>query len=677
MAKLGKFFEAVLTKAKYYPKDRVAIIYGEEKITWKQLISRINKLANALKKLGIKKGDKVSFLFFNSPQFLESNLAIQSLGAIPVPMNFRYVASEMEFLLNNSDSVVFMFDDDAMNELEKIRDKIPNVKYLIHDGPNTPKDMLNYNKIISEGKDKVIKTDVKPDDVCVIIYTGGTTGRPKGVMLTYENILYNEEAAMAYLGSILPPVEELDLEAFAKNELQRRLLENNLTSTPIPEIFFEDPKFHEKVIVIEMPTQKGPSLPTMTYAIREGKLKPFVGIPPEGKYNGVVTMGVADQARDLADIQPLAYSRIGKIKLMFKLMRLMMKGRIKVTGEDEVAKRLKKAMRERPEEEDISKVIMVPPLFHLASYSVFLISWMIQGSIVVFLKGKRFNPEELLEMVEREQLRQIFLVPTMWKRVLDYLDTTDRKFDLSSVSICLTGAAVLRGKYKQSILKNFPNGVVVDAFGQTEMAPVATMKVDGDPNEIKDHCVGTILEGHEIKVVDEKNNILPEGEIGELCYKGGSVMKGYYKAPDKTKETIDADGYLHSGDLGYVKDGLVYVVERKKECINTGGEKVFPLEVEEILMESPKIDHVAVIGVPDEEWGETVRAVVVLKEGKTMTKDEVVGLVEGKIAGYKKPRSVVFAKEFPLSPVGKVLRQKIREQYGQPEEKAESEAPIS
>jgi acyl-CoA synthetase (AMP-forming)/AMP-acid ligase II len=669
MVQLGKFYEAVMLKAKYYPKDRYAIIYGDEKITWKQLFSRINKLANALKDLGVKKGDKVAFCFYNSPQFLEANLAIQSLGAIPVPMNLRYVASEMEFLLNNSDSKVFIFDDDLMEELQKIRDKIPNVKHLIHDGPNTPSDMLNYNVIIDQAKDKMNKVDLKTSDVCVIIYTGGTTGRPKGVMLTYENILFNEESALAFLAKILPPVEELDDPVFAKNEFQRRALENYISTTATHEVFFEDPKFHDKVIVIENPTKKGPSLPTLTYAIREGKIKPFVGKPPPGKYDGVIMMGLADQTRDLTNLEPLTYSKSisGKMKLIFTLLRLMMKGRITVKGEKDVVKKLKKAMRQRPEEEEINKTIMVPPLFHLASYAVFLISWMFQGSTVVFLKGKRFDPEELLEMIEREQLKQIFLVPTMWKRVLDYLEKTERKFDLSSVYIALTGAAVLRGKYKQSILKHFLGALVVDAFGQTEMAPVATMRIDGDPEDIQDKCVGTILEGHKIKVVDDKSNPLPEGEIGELCYKGGSVMKGYYKAPDKTEETIDKDGFLHSGDLGYIKDGQVYVVERKKECITTGAEKVYPLEVEEVLLENPKIDQVAVIGVPDEEWGETVRAVVVLKGGETMTEEEVIKTVEGKIAGYKKPRSVVFADEFPMSPVGKVLRQKIRELYGQPE----------
>ena len=140
-------------------------------------------------------------------------------------------------------------------------------------------------------------------------------------------------------------------------------------------------------------------------------------------------------------------------------------------------------------------------------------------------------------------------------------------------------------------------------------------------------------------------------------------MKGYYKAPEKTKETIK-DGFLHSGDLGYIKDGLVYVVERKKECINTGGEKVFPLEVEEILLESPKIDQVAVIGVPDEEWGEIPKAVVVLKQGETATAEDIMEHCRAKMASYKRPRSVVFVNELPRNPMGKVLKRVLREQYG-------------
>ncbi|MHA1229901.1 MAG: AMP-binding protein [Candidatus Helarchaeota archaeon] len=669
MVKLGKFIESVVIKARFYPKDRVAVIYGDEYITWKQLMSRINKLANGLKKLGIKKGDKVSFLFYNSPQFLETNLAIQELGAIPVPMNFRYVASEMEFLLNNSDSKIFIFHEDALPELQKIRDKIPNVKYLIHYGSNTPADMIDYEELMASSKDKLIKVNMDVYDTAVIIYTGGTTGRPKGVMLSYDNILSNEEAAISFLAGILPNVDELDLPVFARNELQRRILESQTTTlTGIPEVFFEKyPQFRDKVIVIEQPAKIGPSIPAMTYAIRESKLKAFVGKPPEGKYHGHVYLAIADQARDLANLKPLTYSRWGKFLYTLKLLKLMLKGRIKIEGEKEVVKALKDSIKSKPEEEDIQKTIMVPPLFHLASYAVFLISWIFQGAIVVFPKSKRFNPEEILDLIEREKLKQIFLVPTMWKRVIDYLKSGERKFDLSSVNVCLTGAAILRAKYKKELLKFFKNAVIVDAFGQTEMAPVACMKVDGDINEVKDRSVGVPLVDTEIKVVDENNNPVPEGVIGELCYRSPAVMQGYYKDEKKTKETIDEDGFLHSGDLGYIKDGEVFIVERKKECINTGGEKVYPVEVEEILLDHPKIDQAVVIGVPDEEWGEIVRAVIVPKKGENLTKEEVIKFVEGKIAGYKKPRSVVFVDELPLSPVGKVLRQKIRDMWGKPQ----------
>jgi acyl-CoA synthetase (AMP-forming)/AMP-acid ligase II len=670
VAKLSKIIQAVNIKAKYYPKDRVAVIYGDEYITWKDLMKRTNRVANGLKKLGIKKGDKVAFCFYNSPQFLETNLGIQELGSIPVPMNFRYVASEMEFLLNNSDSKIFIFDDTMLPELQKIRDKIPNVQYLIHDGDNTPEDMLNYEEFLTNSKDKLIKVNVGVDDTAVIIYTGGTTGRPKGVMLSYDNILSNEEAAMSFLAGILPPVEELDLPVFAKNEYQRRVLEANTTSlTGIPEVFFEKyPELEDKVIVIEQPAKEGPSIPAMTYAMREGKMKPFVGKPPEDKYDGKVLMAVADQTRDLANLKPLSYHPWGKLKFTLKVLWLMLKGRVKVEGEKEVKKALSKAMRSKQEEEEIHKTIMVPPLFHLASYAVFLISWIFQGASVVFPKSKKFNPEEILEMIEREQLKQMFLVPTMWKRIIDYLEHTDKKFDLSSMTICLTGAAVLRAKYKRKLLRYFSNALVVDAFGQSEMSPVATMKIDGDEEEVKDRSVGKPLIGTDIKVIDDKGNPVPEGEIGELCYKSKAVMQGYYKDQEKTSQAIDKDGYLHSGDLGYIRDGEIYIVERKKECINTGGEKVFPLEVEEIIIEHPAVEDVVVIGVPDEEWGETIRAVVIPKEGKKVTEEEIMGYVEGKIAGYKKPRSVIFADHFPISPVGKVLRQKIRDKWGQPKE---------
>ena len=141
-------------------------------------------------------------------------------------------------------------------------------------------------------------------------------------------------------------------------------------------------------------------------------------------------------------------------------------------------------------------------------------------------------------------------------------------------------------------------------------------------------------------------------------------MKGYFNEPDKTAETV-RNGWLYSGDLGYFDaDGDLRVVERKKECISSGGEKIFPHEVEEVLLEHPAIAQACVIGVPDEKWGQSVRAVVVAKAGTSLTADAVIAHCEGRIAGYKKPRSVVFAKELPVSPVGKIQRREVKESYG-------------
>jgi acyl-CoA synthetase (AMP-forming)/AMP-acid ligase II len=142
-------------------------------------------------------------------------------------------------------------------------------------------------------------------------------------------------------------------------------------------------------------------------------------------------------------------------------------------------------------------------------------------------------------------------------------------------------------------------------------------------------------------------------------------MKGYYKDEGKTAETM-TDGWFRSGDLGYIDaEGEVRLVDRKNECINTGGEKVFPLEVEEVIHLLPKVEEVCIIGVPDEEWGSTVRAVVQLQPGERLTAEEIVAFCRDQLAGFKIPRSVLFVDELPLSAAGKVLRAKIREQYGQ------------
>jgi acyl-CoA synthetase (AMP-forming)/AMP-acid ligase II len=269
-------------------------------------------------------------------------------------------------------------------------------------------------------------------------------------------------------------------------------------------------------------------------------------------------------------------------------------------------------------------------------------------------------------MVEEEAIAWLLLVPTLWKRCLKNLRARPRKIE--TLRVALTGAAVMPAVYKREILEFFPNALIVDGFGQTEMAPVTTIKVDADMQTVRERSVGTLLQGLEVKIVNDQGEESPDGEVGELWYRGSSVMKGYFHDPEKTEEVLDPDGWFHSGDLAFRGEGgEFYTVERKKECINSGGEKIFPQEVEEILLKHPGVEEVCIIGVPDEEWGESVRAVVMPRAGGELTAEEVISWCMGKMAGFKKPKSVLFAPSIPMSPVGKILRAKVRELYGHPD----------
>ena len=206
----------------------------------------------------------------------------------------------------------------------------------------------------------------------------------------------------------------------------------------------------------------------------------------------------------------------------------------------------------------------------------------------------------------------------------------------------------------------------MDVFGQTEMTPDTALRIDTSPETIKNKSVGRPLSGIKMRIVNEKGEDVPPGSTGEILYQSGTIMKGYYGEAEKTSEVIK-DGWFLSGDLGYMDaDGELIVVDRKGECISTGAEKVFPHEVEEIMALHEMIDSVCVIGVPDDTWGNIVRAVVVLKPGMATSEQEIISWCKDKMTGFKRPKSVVFADAFPMSPVGKVLRNKVREDYGKP-----------
>ncbi|MHA1378250.1 MAG: class I adenylate-forming enzyme family protein [Candidatus Helarchaeota archaeon] len=676
---MGKspFKEFLDIKARFFPKNRVALIHGDREITWKQLGRRVNKFGNALRKLGVKKYDKVAFVFWNGPEFLETHLAIQALGAVAVPLNYMYSYSEYEFAIEHCDAVTLIIDQDVLGEIEKIRPELTKVRYFICKGNDVPSNWLDYEVLISKSKSKNVNIKGKfgENDEALICFTGGTTGRPKGVVLTYNNFISNLEMTTTFLASFLPPISEFEDENFAKNEFQRKMsevMESMGLSSSLVDLDFQK-EFKGKTVVLITETEKGVKLPPMTIATRktkEGLEKPkiFCGVREDIKPDLKMFYTIGEQIRHGAKTLPMRYSKWGRLKMLPKTLKRYLFGGIKFEGEKKLRRAIIKSVINPDPDEEIVPSCFLPPFFHSAAYVSGIVTWILYGQPLIFPVSKKFDVREILELIANQGIRVLMMVPTMWKRLLEYPEIN--KFDLSGLKVAISGGSLFKGKYKKLLLNLFPNALIIDGFGQTEMSPIISLRLDASPEQVVERSIGHEIDGLEVKIVDpESGEEVPEGTTGELMYKSVTVMKEYYKDPGKTKAAF-RDGWFRSGDLGYRKDGELFIVERLKECITSGAEKIFPLEVEEVLMQHPKVEDVVVIGVPDEEWGSAVRAIIIPKKGliphQDITDIEIIEFCRGKMASYKKPKTVVFAEKFPISPVGKVLRAKIREKYGKP-----------
>lgn len=303
-----------------------------------------------------------------------------------------------------------------------------------------------------------------------------------------------------------------------------------------------------------------------------------------------------------------------------------------------------------------SKQLLITPLFHIAGVGNVLISCLVGGLTVIH---RDFNPVAVLETIDQEKINGLFMVPAMWNLVLHVPNIED--FDLTSVIRCSTGAAICPLEVKHKMMKYFHNGGIFDAFGQTEMSPTTTCLLPQDSIR-KTNSVGKPAMNVEVRIVDENMNDVPVGEIGEIIYRGPTVMKEYYKNPEATEEAFRG-GWFHSGDLVRQDDeGFIYVVDRSKDMIISGGENIYPAEIEAALHRHEAIFEAAVVGVPDPKWGESVKAYVVLKPGSSLTVQEVILHCQNHLASYKKPKYVEFLSELPRNTSGKILKRVLREQ---------------
>jgi long-chain acyl-CoA synthetase len=291
------------------------------------------------------------------------------------------------------------------------------------------------------------------------------------------------------------------------------------------------------------------------------------------------------------------------------------------------------------------------PLFHSFGQTVSMNASLGVGATLTLLP--RFDPGEALETMQRDGVTHFYGVPTMYGALLHHPDR--ESFD-TSLRICITGGASM----PVEVLRGFEEAfdcVVLEGYGLSETSPVASTN---HPNmERKPGSIGTPLEEVEMRVVDEDDNPVPQGEIGEIVIRGHNIMKGYWQRPEATEEAMRG-GWFHSGDMARVdEDGYFFIVDRKKDLIIRGGYNVYPREVEEVLYEHPKIREAAVLGVPHDEWGEEIGAAVVLHEGEELSDAEVSEYVKERIAAYKYPRQVWFLDDLPKGPTGKILKREI------------------
>lgn len=305
----------------------------------------------------------------------------------------------------------------------------------------------------------------------------------------------------------------------------------------------------------------------------------------------------------------------------------------------------------------------VGPITHATGGMI--LPFMIRGACNLILRG--FDAKLLLETIEKQKVTHLFTVPTMLNFLMAYPDL--KKYDLNSIRMIMYGASPMPVERIKQALEIF-GPVLIQGYGQTETTSGFTFlsKEDhlfqGNPKKLKRLAsAGLPSPECEVKVVNEKGEDVKPGEVGEIIERGDDSMLGYWRDPELTAETLK-DGWVYTRDMATVdEDGYIYIVDRKSDMIISGGFNIYPTEVENALHMHPAVFEAAAIAVPDEKWGESVKAVIVLRPGMKATEEEIIEHCKQNLASFKKPKSVDFIKELPKNPYGKVLRRKLREQY--------------
>ncbi len=317
--------------------------------------------------------------------------------------------------------------------------------------------------------------------------------------------------------------------------------------------------------------------------------------------------------------------------------------------------------------------LLCAPLYHIAgAMNIMTAIW--SGRKIAILR--QFDPKEWLAAVQDEQVTHAFVVPTMLKQLIDHPEFSN--FDLSSLQNLSYGGAPMAFPVIRKAIEMFPDTTgFVNAFGQTETNSTLSVlgpddhKLNGSQQEIERNLkrltsVGKPLPDVEVGILDDDNKPLAANEIGEVVIRTGRAMKGYAGQESATAALFDEEGWLHTRDMGYLDDdGYIYLVGRKDDIIIRGGENIAPAEIEAVLHAHPAVDEAAIIGVPDEQWGQKIAAFVAVRPGQTVTENELGDFCKARLSSFKKPEDIHFMDELPKNHMGKVLKKELRSQYGE------------
>ena len=505
-------YDHLLRMAASRNPDRPAIIYHDLILTYREVVSMVNSIANGLHSLGLKKGDRICLLLTNRPEYTITFIAAASIGVVVSPMNPAYKEREVGYQLENSEAKAILVQRELLPLLSTVMNakSLPHLKHLIVTGEQVPEALPNavpFARLLRESSPKHPgAVEVSSDDLLALPYSSGTTGFPKGTLLTHRN-----------------------------------LTTNNLQFTTV----------------------------------------------------------------------------------------------------------------QRTNSTDVALLFL--PFYHI--YGVMLTgSFLACGATQVMME--RFDLLESLELCEKHGVTYYYAVPPI------ILALANAPVDLSkmkTVQYIVSGAAPLPLDPARR-LQDKTGIKVVQGYGMTEASPL-THSQPADPALQRIDSVGMPIHNTEQKIVDIETgeHELPVGEDGEIIIRGPQIMQGYWKAPEETARAL-RNGWLYTGDIGHVDaDGYTYIVDRKKEMIKYKGFGIAPAELESLLMEHPAVMDSAVIGIPDDEAGELPKGFVVIRQGHTITPDEILAFANGKLAGYKKIHAIEFIDAIPKVASGKILRRELKE----------------